>query len=278
MKSEPVPAYKSHHLAHCTSCGLHYAARSPSEEELNAIYSAYPAYGSLNPITRKRYLGILDQLEPARQKNALLDAGSGSGFFLDVAMERGWNVSGSEYDPAMVDACRARGIRMWPGALQKDSFETGSIDVITSFEVLEHLLDPIQELGFFHRFLRPGGWLYLTTPNFNSIGRTLAKGNWSIINYPEHLNYFDPRTMRKALKKSGFEVRKLQTTGFSPSRFVNSRHTTIVEENVDPVNTDQRLRNKIEGNKLLQFAKSAVNTTLSLTGTGDTLKVLARRK
>ncbi len=208
----------------------------------------------------------------------ILDAGSGSGFFLDVAQEHGWRTYGSEYDPAIVAQCRDRGIKMWQGQLMEDSFAGNSFDVITSFEVLEHLPEPLKELELFHKFLRPGGLLYLTTPNFGSIGRRLAGKDWSIVNYPEHLNYFTTRTLRSALSKVGLNVLGSYTTGISLSRSMfGTQPGSKAEANVDPDNTDQRIRRSIESSRLLRMTKSAVNALLNLTNKGDSLKIFGEK-
>lgn len=255
-----------------------YAGIDPTPAELAAMYGDYPIHAELNPLTRVRYLELLETLASARITGNLLDAGSGAGHFLDVATEKGWTAHGSEYDVRMVKACRQRGFRMHQGALDAASFQEGSFDVITSFEVLEHLTDPLGELRNFHRFLRPDGLLYLTTPNFNSISRAMAGSRWSVVNYPEHLNYFVPRTLGKALGTTGFRIIRTRTTGISPSRLLRSRGADMaMEENTVPNNSDQRMRAAIERSWYLKVAKSMTNGILSALGRGDTIKVLCRR-
>lgn len=267
-----------HHLARCRTCDMVFAHRPPTAQELEATYGSYPVIPALSPLTKQRYLELLDVFEGYRRTGRILDAGSGSGYFLDTAMERGWEAHGTEYDPAVVEACRARGIHMQQGVLDPAHYEEGSFDVITSFEVLEHLVDPATELAHIAKLLRPGGILYLTTPNFNSLARHLAGDRWNIINYPEHLNYYTPRTLGRSLKKAGLDVDRIRTTGISVMRLRNSVVApTKAQANADPGNADQVLRNKIEGNPLLRFMKSTANGLLTLTGMGDTIKVFATK-
>ncbi len=255
-----------------------FAHRLPSAQELEATYGSYPAIPALSPLTKQRYMALLGRFEGCRRTGRILDAGSGSGYFLDTAMERGWEAHGTEYDPVVVQACQARGIHMQQGVLDPRSYEQNSFDVITSFEVLEHLVDPMSELIHITRLLRPGGLLYLTTPNFNAVARHIARGRWNIINYPEHLNYYTPRTLGRALTKAGLEVGGVRTTGISVMRLRNSVVApTKAQANADPGNADQVLRNKIEGNALLRFMKSAANGLLTITGMGDTIKVFATK-
>ncbi len=255
-----------------------YALRQPAQEELADTYANYPVIPDLSPLTRQRYVELLQRLEPYRRMGRLLDAGSGSGYFLDTAMAHGWEAHGTEYDAGTVAACRQRGIHMEQGLLDPRNYTPRSFDVITSFEVMEHLLDPGRELASFVTLLRPGGVLYLTTPNFNSVVRHFTKGQWNIINYPEHLNYFTPRTLSRLLKDRSLQVCHVRTTGVSFMRLRNSiRAGGGAEKNHEPGNSDQILRNRIEGNRLLRLAKAGVNGLLTLSGSGDTIKVFARQ-
>jgi len=274
VDGRPLPAFQAHHLVRCRSCGTTYAGRSPRPEELERLYASYPVHSGLSPITRKRFEALLDELERYRSTGRLIDVGSGSGYFLDVARERGWDVHGTEYDPRMVEACRARGISMEQGPLDPGNYEPGSFDVVTSFEVLEHLLEPRTELGHFRSLLRPGGRLYLTTPNFNALSRHLAGPAWNIVNYPEHLNYFTPRSLARTLRAVGFQRIAIRTTGISVSRIRSSR-TRSKQENVDPGNDDQRLRHAIDGNAALRLLKRSADGMLTASLRGDTIKVSA---
>lgn len=266
-----------HHLRRCAQCHMVFAARQPTAEELASLYTSYPAHDRLNPITRSRYISILNDLEHVRKEGRILDAGSGMGYFLDTARSMGWHVHGSEYDERVVEACRARGITMWKGALDGGSFPDGHFDAITSFEVLEHLSDPLAELKNFKRMLRPGGVVYLTTPNFNSLSRRILGKNWSVVNYPEHLNYFTQRTLSEAFERVGLTIMRTKTTGISISR-LRHKHSAadLGEANNASDNTDQRLRARIEGAPLLRYAKGLANTLLQLSRSGDTIKMTAR--
>src|SRR5690606_7478712 len=109
--------YRRHHLVRCNACSFVYSGKEPSPDELASIYSNYPEHAALNPITEKRYIELLDRFKPLKVTGHILDAGCGSGFFLDVARRKGWRPHGSEYDLVSVKKCRERGIDMWHGAL-----------------------------------------------------------------------------------------------------------------------------------------------------------------
>lgn len=83
--------------------------------------------------------------------------------------------------------CRYRNIRIQEGPLDPEHYEAGAIDVVCCFEVIEHLPHPKAELQRTARVLRPGGLLYVTTPNYRCMGHVLAGSDRSVVNYPEHL-------------------------------------------------------------------------------------------
>jgi SAM-dependent methyltransferase len=274
--SVPILAYRAHHLGRCRACDMVYATTRPTDQELDDLYSSYPIKADLSPITRIRFTELLSGMEAYRNTNRILDVGSGSGFFLDVAATQGWSVYGVEYDPAIVHACAQRGIIMQQGSFDPDSWDLASFDVLTSFEVLEHVMDPHSEVAKFARSVRPGGLLYITTPNYNALSRWLSHPTWNIINYPEHLNYFTPRSLDRLLREHGFIKVRAMTTGISISR-VRSSMTGKQQENVDPNNDDERLRRHIESSKALGMAKALANSVLSSFGKGDTIKGWYRR-
>ena len=162
---------------------------------------------------------------------------------------------------------------MHQGVLNPQDYEPASFDVITFIEVLEHINNPREELKKFHSLLREGGALYITTPNFNSLSRRMLKEKWNIIEYPEHLSYYTPQTIHKLLTESGFKKAKLSTSGFSPSRVgIYSGNTT--SEQSSPKAQEEHLREVMEQNTLMQFAKQIINGILNVSNAGDTIKAL----
>lgn len=96
-----------------------------------------------------------------------------------------------------------------------------------------------------------------------------------MVNYPEHLNYYTPYTLSKAVKRPGFRIVSISTTGISLMRIRNSFSSGSIQENTDPENDDQKLRNRIENNSTLRLIKSITNRTLTTLGIGDSMKLLA---
>ncbi len=202
-------------MVKCLACSFVFAQRIPTVAELEKHYEGYRRNDYLSPLTIKRYEELLDKLEPYRKTNNLIDVGCGIGYFLEVAKKRGWNVYGTEYTDSAVEICESKGISMKKGELNPDNYPEGFFDIITSFEVIEHINNPCQELLKFNKILRVGGCVYITTPNFNSLLRYVLKQDYSVITYPDHLSYYTPKTLKKVFSDNGFHKKWIKTIGIS---------------------------------------------------------------
>jgi 2-polyprenyl-3-methyl-5-hydroxy-6-metoxy-1,4-benzoquinol methylase len=263
--------YKKHFLCQCSDCGFVFARKIPTLTELEEHYNGYGRNDFLSPITIKRYNEILDSFEPFRNNGRLLDVGCGIGYFLEVAKTRGWEVYGTEFTDEAVEICSKKGIIINKGVLNVENYKPDFFDIITSFEVIEHINNPREELNNFNILLRKGGLVYITTPNFNSLLRYRLKSYYNVIVYPEHLSYYTPKTLTKVFHLSGFKKIKVQATGISLTRLRTSKGTSdqaYISGNSD----DEKLRNKFESNKLLALVKGTINSFLSFFGVGDSLK------
>ena len=263
--------YKDHHLSQCKKCGFVFAKKIPSVTELEEHYKGYGRKDYLSPITIKRYNELLDTFEKFRKTNKILDVGCGIGYFLEVAKDRGWDVYGTEYTDEAIQICSSKGINMEKGILNPNNYESEEFDIITSFEVIEHINNPIDELTNFHMLLRKGGLVYVTTPNYNSLLRYRLKSNYNVICYPEHLSYYTPRTLKKVFTLVGFSTKKIQSTGISLTRLKTSKGVSK-QRFISKESDDEKIRDQIERKVHLQFLKRIVNSLLTLVGKGDSLK------
>ena len=120
------------------------------------------------------------------QGQRLLDIGCGNGFFLASAKEAGWQVSGVEPDPVAAAVARDRGVHVMVGTVDLLADESNCFDVITLSHVIEHVHEPQKLLESVHRLLKPGGVIYVETPNIESHGAALFKKEWRGLESPRH--------------------------------------------------------------------------------------------
>lgn len=267
----PLKGYEKNYLVKSKSSGFVFCSKIPTEEELFNHYNNYPiGYGADSAITTIRINEVLDEFEKFRKTNKMLDVGCGPGLFLIEAKKRGWEVYGTEFTDKQLNYLKDKGINTLKGKLTNDSFEDELFDVIISSEVIEHINNPIEEMQQFHRLLRKGGLVYITTPNFNAIERYLLKGDYEIIEYPEHLSYYTPTTIDLLLTNNGFKKLKITTTGISVARIKKSLKRKN-NESTEHVSSDESIREQLEfGYK--RYIKLFINGMLNLFGVGNSLK------
>jgi 2-polyprenyl-3-methyl-5-hydroxy-6-metoxy-1,4-benzoquinol methylase len=279
----PLKSFENASLVKCASCSMVFSSRNPTIVELENHYQGYGRNDYLSPITIKRYNEILDQFEKVRKTNRLLDVGCGIGYFLEVAKKRGWEVYGTEFTDEAIRICQTKGIQMHQGVLNPQNYSLESFDVITSFEVIEHINTPNAEMKNITSLLRKGGCFYVTTPNFNSLLRYYLGPNYNVIGWPEHLSYYTPKTLTSLMLKHGFRKRWVKSTGVSITRFLTSRtpvKSLSPEEGTEFISAnteDEKLRNNFESNAILSFAKKTLNSFLTISGKGDALKGLFQK-
>lgn len=146
--------------------------------------------------------GFID--EPGR----VLDVGCAAGFFLAVMAERGWQVEGVELSPAIAaHACERLGpSRIHVGRLEDADFAPGSFDLVTLWDVVEHVEDPVALLKRVSSLVRPGGAVLIETQNVGSRFARLLGSSWQHYKHLEHLYHFSPETVSRLLHDAGLEV------------------------------------------------------------------------
>ncbi|MCH2198876.1 MAG: class I SAM-dependent methyltransferase [Flavobacteriales bacterium] len=273
-KLRPMKAYMKHQMVRCGNCSMVFMHRIPTEEQLDDHYSQYSYHEDrwISPITIQRYNELLDRFEKYRKTNRLLDVGCGIGEFLSVAKERGWEVYGTEFSSTAVEICQKKGIQMLQGNLSARIFPEEYFDVITSFEVIEHIYHPTHDVKVIYELLRRGGMHYCTTPNFNALHRYKLKAEYDIIYFPEHLAYFTPKTLKRIMTDAGFRVVKTETTGINLTRIARSKdlNSTVLRGEETP---NEQMREKTETQWPWRLAKVLANTGLNITGLGAALKI-----
>ena len=121
--------------------------------------------------------------------------------------------TGIDLNPSAVEFGRSRGLDLRAVAIEDTTFDAGSFDAVSLFDVLEHLLDPLSTLRACTRLLRPGGIVFLYVPNYDSASRLLMGKDAHFIWPTHHLNYYTPTTLRDLMAREGLETVYLATEG-----------------------------------------------------------------
>jgi len=165
---------------------------------------------SLHPFF-KEIVGLSIMHLAVDQRGRLLDVGCGSGQYLSIMKSLGWDVKGTEVDQnAAAIARNEYGLDVFVGNLEDAHFPSESFNIITLIHVIEHLYDPIHLLIECRRILKPGGKLILTTPNIESLGHALFKGDWRGLEIPRHLMVFSLNSIELCTRKAGFKTTVLR--------------------------------------------------------------------
>jgi SAM-dependent methyltransferase len=192
-------------LLRCRACHFVFSQLRPADEDLHTLYrkmdpSVYEKEAHGRRKTSLRHLAIVQKY---KQGGKLLDAGCASGVLLACAADAGWDVTGVE--PSEVLAAKAKQSLDGRGevicaTLQDAGLPASSFDVLTLWDVLEHVREPVPFLKTCVSLIKPGGYLIANVPDIRSRPARLLGERWPLL-LPEHLNYFDRDTLKLAGEK-----------------------------------------------------------------------------
>jgi 2-polyprenyl-3-methyl-5-hydroxy-6-metoxy-1,4-benzoquinol methylase len=210
-------ASSSHQLldqvVRCRSCSLHYVNPRPQAELIIEGYSAAedPTFVAQNQgriHSFEKVLRKLLTLEGRRdgQGQRFLDVGCAGGASLVAAKTCGFDPVGVEPSRWMADyGRRTYGVEIHDGILQPGMFAEQTFDVITLWDVLEHIPDPKALLDLIGRLLRPAGIFVVSYPDFRSVMGRLLGDRWPFW-LSVHLLYYDRTTIARQLAACGFGI------------------------------------------------------------------------
>lgn len=252
-------------------CGFFY--RGELADTSNPVYdyserAGVPLEQLYGALTTARYRELLDSLSRKVAGRRVLDVGCGQGHFVYAASEAGWDVLGIEPSPSGVGIARSFGLPCEVGDVKTaPGLTASSFDVVTLIEVIEHVEDPRNVLAGCAALVKPGGVIYLTTPNYASLGRRLLGHDWPYL-APDHLSYFTPASLRRMAATVGLEgkVRTRNLSAAATHLLIRRRMDSLAEGDAE-----QDLRHQIERRRSLRAAKALVNVGLRATGLGETL-------
>lgn len=195
----------------------------PSEDKLGSYYESEDyishtdgkrslfekAYHFIKGIALKKKVSLINELQP--NKGILLDIGAGTGDFLSVAKENGWQAIGIEPSNKARNIALSKNARFIEDTSQ---LEDNTIDVVTMWHVLEHVPDVNAQIKELKRLLKPAGTIVIAVPNFNSFDAKHYQEFWAAYDVPRHLWHFSRLSIEKL-----FEREKLQLVETRPMLF-----------------------------------------------------------
>lgn len=202
----------------CRQCGAVFAEERLPPEALGRYYppnyAAYTAPSKVSWLARAtKTIGMRQRrrlVECLCQGGNLLDIGCGNGDFVETMQATGrWQTSGLERDEGAVRIARARGLNIHQGQIPEVALAPNMFDIITLWDVLEHLEDPWDTLKSIIPWLRPGGFLVLRTPDAASQQARTFDQWWAGYDAPRHRIIYTSQALERLLKACGLKPKRL---------------------------------------------------------------------
>lgn len=238
-------------LVECVECSLVYQNPRPTTAEIGVHYPAQ--YDSYVDHTHKKNSWLIQKaidygfwkrsrfVTRHKKEGTLLDIGCAAGsFLLGIQKHGNWRVRGVELSEEVALLARERyQLDVFAGELEDAAFPDQSFDVVTMWDVLEHLHDPDRGLHEIYRILKPGGLLVIRVPNLASWDAKLFGKYWAGFDAPRHLYVYTPQTLSKQLEQAGFSVEENSCGSASYMTFVLSVRFYLTAKKVSERTRDQ---------------------------------------
>lgn len=204
----------------CQACGALYVGEDPAAIDFDALYGqAYYTGGSdavfadyvgqeaARRAHARRKLAVLRHLPPRIPRHGrLLDVGCAAGFFLAEARAH-YEVQGVELSTWSSAYARDRlNLPVFTGTLQDAQLPADHFDVVTLWDVIEHVPEPVPVLAAAARVLKPGGRLVLSTGDWGSAYAQARGADWHLMTPPWHLTMFSRASLQAAAERAGLRV------------------------------------------------------------------------
>jgi|GEM_PF-6937700 len=255
----------------CSNCGLIFTTSGTEHPLVNYDRAYYlrdtrryfpepgtPSYERM----RRGWMKRIRRLKAHARGRRLLDVGCGTGMFISIALEEGFDAWGFEVQSAAEIAAQNSSIkgRIYTGE-SLECLKGETFNVLTMWGVLEHLDSPALILGGVGKLLNKGGIFALSTPNISSMNRWLFGTKWRFFIPSEHVIHFNKENLKKGLEQAGFRIVKINTVFSQPA----------LREGLYSLNTVMRHIFMILAIPLLWLFRRP----LEWIGLGDTLEIIA---
>jgi len=218
----PFRLHEPYRVARCTECGLYYlfprltetamqeVYRQPSYYEGGACGYADTSYAVQEVALRATFKRLLDNLAKRGLTGGdLLEIGCGYGYLLDEARSFFDRRVGTDFSPESADIARATGAEVFIGGIAQVPSEA-KFDCVIGTQLIEHVYEPLSFVKQLGGHTKPGGHIILATPDIGGALRKAMGRRWPSFKAPEHVIYFDYRTLSSLMLRAGLsDVRRL---------------------------------------------------------------------
>ncbi len=236
----PIVEFTKHAFDYqrCRACDTLYLSPRPTPEILANYYQTSENYVYWNQVLfpaseaarrekifRPRVERIVEVCERFQvSQRLILEVGAGFGLFCEEMARTQFfdRVLAVEPTPDLAATCRQRGLEVIASPIEEVELGRDTVDVIASFEVLEHLFSPREFVEKCHSLLAPGGLLVLTCPSSRGFDVIQLRELSDTVD-PEHLNYFHPESLSMMVAACGFEVLEVTTPGMLDAELVRKK-------------------------------------------------------
>ena len=204
-------------IVQCHECGYVYSNPTWDSDELLSAYNDVEDTTYVNEhegriLTFSKHLQALEKVAGSGQGRTLLDVGAYTGVFVEVACQAGWDAVGIEPSNWAVAQAQSRGVPVLQGTLSDEALQTRTFDVVTLWDVIEHVDDPAEILRQSFERLKPGGMLAIHTMDIDSLTARLMGARWPWL-MAMHIHYFSKQTLAEMVRRIGFDVAWIGTEG-----------------------------------------------------------------
>jgi 2-polyprenyl-3-methyl-5-hydroxy-6-metoxy-1,4-benzoquinol methylase len=200
-------------LVRCAICSVVWLIHPPRPEEMHLHYTeAYDRLISAGGNSPMRWEFRRKAIAEIKQQGALLDLGCSSGAFLEYMRGESWKLFGVEMSARTAKVAEAKsGAQVFVGNILDATFAKETFDVITCFDVLEHLYEPKKVMARVAEWLKPGGIFYVLVPNVDSAEGRVFGSYWHGLELPRHLFHYSPKSLKFLAESVGLDDVSLET-------------------------------------------------------------------
>ncbi len=213
-------------IVSCNTCNFKFTNPRPDDSSMGDYYKSEEyishsntskgiiskLYHLVRNYTLKKKIALVSKHV---SRGTILDYGCGTGMFLNVCKESGWEAFGMEPDQGARKIAAEMQLKTFENkAALKQGMEDRKASAITLWHALEHVTDLNETLTFFKETLQPNGVLIIAVPNYTSYDAKHYKEFWAAYDVPRHLYHFEINTIQKLLTPYGFKLTETKPMKF----------------------------------------------------------------